>query len=404
MFVATAVAGVLGYAIQGVAGAGLTAAQYADFGVFWAAMFLIVGGVSGVQQETSRATRAPLDAQASAARWLLPAFALVSAATIAVVLVGTGWVWAPVVFGEQAAGSLGLLVLGGVASVGVATLSGLLYGTHRWVPQACVILLDPALRLLAVAATVLTGRIDLVDAAIVVPIPITLVVGLTMILWHRRGVAIDTGLRRLLANTARTLLGASATAVLISALPLFIGVAGREAPESFVGALLFNLTVTRAPLVIPALAFQSLIILQFRDRGEGVGRLLARYLVVVFSAAVVLGLLAGLFAAPVVEWAFGPDYVIDGLLLGALVVSAGLTAALCITGAVAVARNGHNAYVLGWVLAAVTAIAVLQLPIELGLRTVLALAIGPAVGLAVHLGYLRARAISVVTATTQRNA
>ena len=53
---ATGVAGGLGYVIQALVGIGLTPAEYTRFGIFWGAVYLVVGGIAGIQQEVARAT------------------------------------------------------------------------------------------------------------------------------------------------------------------------------------------------------------------------------------------------------------------------------------------------------------------------------------------------------------
>lgn len=107
------------------------------------------------------------------------------------------------------------------------------------------------------------------------------------------------------------------------------------------------------------------------------------------AAALLLAVAAGWWGPLIVRAVIGPDYVIDGVLLGALVAAAGLTAALCITGATVVARGGHAAFAVGWVVAAVSALVLLAAPpLDLGARVVLALSIGPALGLLTHVSYL----------------
>ena len=179
--------------------------------------------------------------------------------------------------------------------------------------------------------------------------------------------------------------------MLISALPLFIAATSLDEPADELGALLFTLTVTRAPLVIPVLAFQSLLVLYFRDRSRTFMRPLLLILGWIAAATLALAILAGLFAPQLIGAIFGPEYVIDRWVLTLLVATAGLTAALCATGPVAIALNGHTAYVAGWVIAAGVAIGVLAVPLGLDTRTLLSLTLGPLAGLTVH-GVFLARA------------
>jgi hypothetical protein len=199
---------------------------------------------------------------------------------------------------------------------------------------------------------------------------------------------IDVPLRRLVGNSSKTIVGATATAVLVSGLPLFIGASAVGEPDALVGALIFNITITRAPLVIPFLALQSYLIVHFREARASAGRELARILMGVLALTAIASVVAGLFAPAVIEALFGPGYALSGWTVAALVASAGLTGALCVTGPATIARSGHTAFVTGWVIAAVTLIATLFAPFDLTSRTIVALTLAPLLGLSVHVGYL----------------
>ena len=383
ILVATAIAGTAGYLIQAVAGWGLEPSEYAEFGVFWATFYLLVGAIAGIQQEIARATH-PADTSNGAIRKLV-AFAAVAAACVAGVICVSSPLWGPAVFGEAWVAPAFALLAGTVAYVGFAVLSGLLYGHRAWRPLATVIVADPVLRLVFVSAALAIGGSTLLDWAIVAPIPITLAIGLALVLRSRMtSTRISERIRELLANSARTLLGAAATAVLISALPLFIAVSAHGEESSEVGALIFNLTITRAPLVIPILAFQSWLIVRFRDASPGWLRGFGWLLAAIGAVAGVLSVIAWFVVGPIVGAVFGSGYVIGPWLVAGIVLTAGLTAALCASGAVVIARGGHTAYLVGWAVAAGTAIGGLFLPLPLDMRLLVALAVGPALGLAIH--------------------
>ncbi|MGB7360226.1 MAG: hypothetical protein WA944_20575, partial [Mycobacterium sp.] len=63
-------------------------------------------------------------------------------------------------------------------------------------------------------------------------------------------------------------------------------------------------------------------------------------------------------------------------------------ALLTLTGAATVAAALHRAYAVGWLSATVASTLLLLLPLELELRTVIALLCGPLLGMAVHLAAL----------------
>ena len=201
VFAATVVAGAIGYAIQWVVGAGLPASDYARFIVFWAALYLVVGGVTGIQQEVSRAVRVAGPDAPPSPRGRLVAFTVVSAFAVAIVLSASAPLWAGAVFPDAALANAVPLIIGGTTYVGLAVFSGLLYGRHAWGVLAAVIIADPLLRLLGIMISLAVPGVDGLDWAIVLPIPATLVVGLAVYLVLRRGpTAVDVGVRRLLIN------------------------------------------------------------------------------------------------------------------------------------------------------------------------------------------------------------
>lgn len=391
---ATAVAGVFGYAIQAVAGRGLAAHDYASFGVFWAAVFLAVGAMSGVQQETARATRPGVGDSAATRR--LGSASLVVASVAAAVLVVTSVGWASIVFADDAPGRVWLLAAAVLFSAMAAALAGVLYGLRDWRRVAVVICVDPALRLLLVGLSLASGRTDLLPFAIVAPIVLTVVCAVGLVLPRlRKGVVIDVStVGQLSLNMARAVVGASATAVLVSALPLFIGAASRGTSASEIGALLFNLTLTRAPIVIPALAFQSLMVVYFRDRLAGVGRAVLIASGVVLAAAVMVAVVCGVVGPEIIAAVFGDDYRLDGLPLAMLVASSGLTAILSVSGAATLALKRHTAFLAGWMVAAAGCVAILfGAPGDLVMRSGLALSLGPLLGIGIHvIAIRRARA------------
>lgn len=390
VIVATAIAGGMGYIIQAVAGFGLTPAEYGAFGIFWATLYLVVGGVSGIQQEVSRASHPPEAHAIPDQRTNLFAFAGTFGLIILVIVWGSSPLWAGAVFGDDATVNVIAIGIGAASYAFLATVCGVLYGRKAWIPLAIATILDPAIRLVLLSTAIALEADQIwIDLAIVLPIPLTVVIAALLAKrFLPERARIDAPLRRLISNSAKTIVGATATAVLVSGLPLFVGASAVGEDASQVGALIFNITITRAPLVIPFLALQSYLIVYFRESRRHAGRALTRVLLGVLALTALAAVLAGLFAPAVIGALFGSGYVLSGWAVAGLVASAGLTGALCVTGPATIARSGHLAFLTGWVVAAVTLIAVLFAPFDLISRTIAALALAPALGLVVHLGYL----------------
>jgi hypothetical protein len=98
---------------------------------------------------------------------------------------------------------------------------------------------------------------------------------------------------------------------------------------------------------------------------------------------------------------FGQQFDLAPGALAALVGSAALIGALSVSGAAVLARGRHGMYATGWVVASVITLALLFLPLPLAPRAALALAAGPAVGVAIHLFALRARRTAPVGAAVE---
>ena len=104
MLLGTAVGGGAGYVLSSLAGPLLGAAAYAPFAVFWSALYLLVSGASGIQQEVSRSAHPAPEVPSEDVRdagSLARRFALVAALTVAGVVLVTGPLWLPAALGDE---------------------------------------------------------------------------------------------------------------------------------------------------------------------------------------------------------------------------------------------------------------------------------------------------------------
>jgi len=388
--VATAIAGIGGYAITMIAVRGLTKPEYAQFAIFWGALFLSVGALSGIQQEFSRGTVPTTDAAASrAARSTVarfaPAVSLLGAVAVALLVVPV----VAVLFPEGALSDGFALVVGAAMSAVIALLTGVLYGLQAWRAIVVVIVGDVALRLVFILGALLLGGGPLVASwAAVLPYPFVL--AFLVVAARRRVFAVDAHGRRLAHNLLSTVGAAVGTAVLVSGAPLLIGLAaGPQAAE--VGPLVFALTLTRAPLVVVVLALQSFLVVWFRHHGS-LGGALVRVLGVVVGLGLLFAGAVYLFGVPVIVFIAGPAYSLEPWYVTGLVLASLCTALLAVTGAAALAASRHGLYVAGWTVAAgVAVVALLLVPLGLSDRVLLGLAVGPLAGIGIHLLALRTR-------------
>jgi len=387
ILIATALAGVGGYAITTVVARGLGPVGYASFAVFWASLYLAVGTLAGMQQETSRAARAGTSRGGSELALLIGGVSVAVALLITVLVAVAHGVLFP-----EYGWLLGVpLIVGPVASVTVASITGLLYGAHAWRTLAVVIVADVALRLVGIVVVLaLHGGVILVAWAAVAPfvvMAIGLVAGLRLAP-HLR-VSLDVGLRTLVSHVAQTIGGAVGISLLVSGFPLFVKVLSPDQDASTVGTLVYALILTRAPLVVSVLAVQSYLVVFLRDRVAHTARAVLSILGVLLAVGLVLAALASLFGPGIVAALAGDGYRVPALTLALLVLVSVLTGALAVTGAAVLAKGLHGWYVAGWTLAAGVSVLLLAIPGDLSIRMITALAGGPLIGVCLHLLALR---------------
>lgn len=390
----TAIGGGAGYLLSALAGPILGVAAYAPFAVFWSALYLLVTAASGIQQEVSRSAHPIADSptssrsdQGAAAR----RFGVVAALTVAVAVLATGWIWLPAALGG-AWGTLMWPLAFGIASYVIVTVyAGILYGLRLWRNIAVLIATDGLIRLVLVLGTMLaTDDLMLIAWAVVIPF-----IAAPIIQWpfiRRRIVgayALDVAPRRLAVNSAKTVIGAAATGALVSGFPLLLAATTGGVQSEWLAAVVFAITLTRAPIVVVVIALQSYLIVRFKSHPEASGVDAARFMAVIVVITAVLSLVLLLWGEMLFSVVFGAAFALPGPILAAIVGSSAAIGALSVTGPLVLSRARHTLFTAGWVTAALVTIASLLLPIPIESRAMLALWTGPVAGLAVHLIGLR---------------
>ncbi|MDR6973267.1 hypothetical protein [Leifsonia shinshuensis] len=395
---ATVVSGLSGYLVTWRVFTASGAAGYAVFSVFWSALFLVVGVLFGVQQEATRAVaqadRESAAVQPGARRSSIWLFAAVLAVVVLAVVLVSALLWAPPSLGPDNAGLSVFVAVGAAFNCLVAAGSGVMAGSGMWRQLAGVVALDGVLRVAFVLLTLaVTTQPWALALAVILPFPLALaVVFLTAPRELVRRAVVPERMRGLAANTLRTMIAGSATAVLINGFPLILSFFASPSGHRALGSLVLAVTLTRAPILVPLMALSSFLVSQFARAPHGAIRLVTRLSVLIAAVVAVLCLCAWLFGVPVIRAVFGSQFDLDAATLTALVASSGMIGILCVTGSAVLARNLHGGYAIGWVAASVVTIVLLFLPLPLEGRAALALAAGPAVGIAVHLWWLRPRA------------
>jgi len=394
---ATVVAGLSGYFVMWGVARAVGAADYSVFGVFWSGLFLIIGVLFGVQQETTRSTAEAIHRQTvSSQRSSLWVFAgCLALVVLGVVLFSSIW-WAPAALGLNNADLSVQIALGAAVNAVVATISGALAGSRLWKHLGALIAIDGVLRLVLVfLALGISSSPAVLAWAVILPFPLSL--GIVLLISPRlvlRSARSASTYRQLTVNSGHTMLAASATALIINGFPLVLALFAGPGEKAELGALILAITITRAPILVPLMALQSYLVTRFTGIETSPWSLILRALGLVVGFMVVLAAATFLWGSAAFETLIGTEFALRTEALVPLVVSSGLIGALCVTGPALLALGLHRSYAAGWVVASAASVGMLFLPVGLESKAALALSIGPMVGLVVHLGRLWAFSLS----------
>lgn len=380
---AALVAGGIGFVLTFVVARTIGAAAAAQFTAFWSGLYLVIGAVSGVQQEVARASR-PATPGERAPRTLVR-FALLATVGCALLAAGIAVVWVWPVFADRGLAFVFPLALGPAGYALTAVVAGALYGVKQWTSIAAMVIGDAVLRLAAVVV-VLSITHDVLAVAWAVAFPFF---GALAVLWWfirprlSGRVRSDVTVGRLTANAAQAVAGSFALSVLVSGFSLVTVATSGDVPTVKLGAFVFAVTVVRAPIMVGVMSAQSLLIVSFRDHERPLRRA-ALLILGVLAVGLVIAVVAAAVGDAALSTLVGPDFRVGAPVLVVIVASSALMGALFITGPLALSRSRHLTYAVGTIAAAATSIGSLLLPVDFATRTSLALLAAPLVGLLCH--------------------
>ncbi len=387
--VASLVSAGAGYVVMLVSARTLTPAANAEFLSWWALLFGLFGVLAGVQNETTRGVRAARHVTGSAGASrpsVLPWGLAVGCALAAPVAASSPW-WGPSILGDRWVLLTVALCVGVVAFAGHCAVAGALGGMDRWPTFSLLVGSEATVRLALVLLAAAVG-LGIAGLEVASAVAAATWLGLVVLSPHARRAAravTDVPRGPFLRQTGIALAAAAATAVLVVGFPVAVRGTSSVAEYATAAPLLLAVSLTRAPLLIPLNAYQGVAIAHFVSAREHPGRSLLR----LAGALVGVGLVGSVLAAAVGPWLmrtlFGPAYDVEPWLLGVLTLGATALAVLTMTGAATLAVDRHLAYAGGWVIATVTGIAALLLPVGLDERVALGLLVGPVLGTVVHL-------------------
>ena len=267
-------------------------------------------------------------------------------------------------------------------------------GRRQWHVSSALITGEAAVRLVLVSAAliVVTG-LDTVEIAVVVASALWLVALAVPTIRAAGAARADVDAGTLARHILQAMAAAVGAAVLVNGVPAVIrATAGPDATD-MAAPLFLAILITRAPLLMPLQAFQGAAVSYFLDPRRPRSSSLVRLTMLVLTAAATLAAAAGLLG----PWLLGllkPDYAVAAWLLVALTLAAGLMGLLTLSGSVVLALGRHGVYAAGWLTAAVVACGTLVVGfrlvgLALDVGAVVALAVGPLVGMAVHMVAVR---------------
>ncbi|MDO4916083.1 MAG: hypothetical protein Q3974_00500 [Rothia sp. (in: high G+C Gram-positive bacteria)] len=378
----------------------LHGADLNEFLMFWAALFTAYGVMSSLQQEMTRAvTNARLLNVQDGARiaWVAGCFGLLGGIVIA--LSSSRWAFEKMV-SEPFLG-ISLIAIGVAVYAMQPAMSGGAAAQKSWYLYAGLAGGEAIWRLVAMlgAALFFSSLIGL-EIAAVSPIFLWLV----FILFSKSArnamtARADVGWKKLSQNILLAMGSASAYSVLVMGLPLFLESSESTAADSYkktlVAVLVLMISITRAPIMMPLVAFQGVAVTSFLKQQH------RPILALMKPSAVILtmGAIGGGLAAWIGPWLFTLIYapntpekvrayeeIVNGPTLGLLTFASAVLALLVLAGTATLALNAHCLYVLGWIVAAGLTIGILYaIPLSLVPRVLLSLYFGPLTGFVVHL-------------------
>lgn len=380
---ATVFAALAGFAVIFIAPHAMPRGEVEEFMAFWGLFFAVTGLIDGLMQETTRSvSSARTVPRADHANPWRTATAI--GVTLGVLALVTAPLWGMLLsshFGIAAA----LLAIGLVSYSFQALMSGLLSGTEKWPAFALLLTLDSGIRLALVLlawwagwglpAFLVITVIGALSWLLVLPLAKDALVAPTD--------CIQAVFRR---NTFSAMMATGATALLITGFPTFIKATQDPTPVAGVtmAAVMYAVTLTRAPILVPLQRFQSALIVNFVTHRAAIVQTLIKPVGAVFGVGLIGAALAWLIGPWIMSTLWGQDYAVPGLVLALLTIASACTGALMITGTATLAIEQHRAYVFGWVVASAVAFVMLLLPFSLATNVCAALLVGPLAGSVVH--------------------
>ena len=381
--------------------------QLKEFLLFWAALFMVTGIITGIQPEVTRAVGAARRDGVYRVRvvYVAGAFGVLAGALV----VCTAPLWASKQVPLSTPWAVGAIAAGVFFYALQAMMSGASAGRDSWYLFASIGGLESVGRLtLMLAAAFTVPTLVGLEVATVAPMMLWILLALFVPggrkAWSARA---DIDVKQLSLNLIWSFLSSAAAAVLMMGFPNILNESEPNQDEHtklVMAALILAISITRSPIMIPLQAFQGVAVSAFLKQQHRPAAAFVKPAAAVLGigtvgagAAYLIGpLLFKLIYPPKGDAQAAYAEVVTGTVLGVLVFASALLALMTLSGNMVLAINRHRAYVAGWAAAAAVAVAVAFFaPLPLVPRAIAALCAGPVCGFAVHLAAMMVHARSV---------
>ncbi|MGV8977997.1 MAG: hypothetical protein ACOH17_08125 [Cellulomonas sp.] len=387
--IASLVAAVSGIVVLFIAAHTLTKAQNAEFLSFWGLIFFLFGTFGGLQNEATRTVHVALHRPSSSGPARGPRVVLAGltlGSTVAGGLLVTARLWAPDMLGTSWGPLVAVMAVGVIAFAGHSAVAGALAGSGRWSTYSRLVGAEATVRLLLVALVALAGvRTVGLEAASAGAAGTWLLLAVVLRPVRQSFALRADDTRGLFASrTAQAMLATAASSAFVVGFPVLLRITTPSGAFSTAAPLILAVQLTRAPLLMPLVAYQGVAITYFLAHRNQGARAILRLGGVILAVGIGGAGLAALIGPWLLSVFGGPGYDVTPLLLATLTFAASLLGLLTLTGIAVLSVGAHRMYAVGWLVATMVGVAILLLPATIDVRVAASLLTGPVVGVAIH--------------------
>ncbi|WP_145978579.1 hypothetical protein [Granulicoccus phenolivorans] len=385
---ASIAAAVSTFAITIVAARTLDPVGNAEFLVFWSVTFAVIGLITGMQNEATRAVSVSRQAGAAATQGarILQGGLVIGFVVAVLVVVSAIW-WGGRLVPTTSPLIVLVIAVSAISYAAHTNIAGALAGLKIWGPFAGMLGGEAIFRLvLVLVAGLALGGLWPLEIAVVIPFALWLVfLAASPGVRQAAAARADVGLAQLLRNNAMALVTSASAAALLTGFPALLRLTSPDAPAPLLAGTILAISLTRSPIMIPLQAFQGVAVSAFTEARGNRLKALAKPLALLGAIGLVGAILAALLGPWLLALIWGPAYQITWWTFGGLMLAAVAIAWLTLTGTATIALSAHRAYAGGWALAAVVSLGLLFLPLSVEVRSIVALIVGPTLGVITHL-------------------